>query len=63
MDVLADLERPVRHAGDHLLDGLDEADRDTFRRLLRRVACDVRDIDPTTDPCDVAIDVLTADGQ
>jgi hypothetical protein len=63
LDVLADLERRARHAGDHLLDGPDEADRDTFRRLLRRVACNVHDIDPTADPCDVAIDVLTADGQ
>ena len=58
LDVLADLERRVRHAEDHLLDGLDVAERDAFRELLRRVACNVRDVDLTTDPCDVASDVI-----
>ncbi|HEX6336407.1 MAG TPA: MarR family winged helix-turn-helix transcriptional regulator [Jiangellaceae bacterium] len=58
LDMLADLERRVRHAEDHLLDGLGAAERETFRDLLRRVACHVRDIDVTTDPCDVAADVL-----
>jgi hypothetical protein len=48
----------VRHAEDHLLDGLDVAERDAFRELLRRVACNVRDVDLTTDPCDVASDVI-----
>lgn len=55
-DVLADLERRVRHAEDHLLAGLSAAERDTLRDLLRKVACHVRDIDVTADPCDVAAD-------
>jgi DNA-binding MarR family transcriptional regulator len=58
LDVLADLETRVRHAEDHLLDGLDDAEQETFRGLLRRVACHVRDVDLTTDPCDVATEVL-----
>jgi DNA-binding MarR family transcriptional regulator len=58
IEVLADLERRVRHAEDHLLDGLRAAERQTFRDLLRKVACHVRDIDVTADPCDVASDVF-----
>ncbi|MEV5893947.1 MarR family winged helix-turn-helix transcriptional regulator [Nonomuraea fuscirosea] len=55
------LERRVREAEDGLLGALDAAERETFRTLLRRVACDVRDIEPATDPCEVAEQVL-ADG-
>lgn len=55
---MADVERRVRRAEDELLDALDARERETFRALLRRVACDVRDIEPTTDPCDVADDLL-----
>lgn len=53
-----DLQRRVRDAEDALLRALKPAERDTFRGLLRRVACDVRDIEPATDPCDVANEVL-----
>jgi DNA-binding MarR family transcriptional regulator len=60
-DVLADLERRVRHAEDHLLAGLSAAERDTLRDLLRKVACHVRDIDVTVDPCDVAPEALPGD--
>jgi hypothetical protein len=59
--MLADLERRVRRAEDHLLDGLSAAERETLRDLLRKVACHVRDIDVTADPCDVAADVLAGD--
>lgn len=55
---MADVERRVRRAEDELLDALDARERETFRALPRRVACDVRDIEPTTDPCDVADDLL-----
>ncbi|MEV0388396.1 MarR family winged helix-turn-helix transcriptional regulator [Nonomuraea sp. NPDC050643] len=53
-----DLERRVGEAEDVLLGALDAAERDTLRRLLWRVACDVRDIDPARDPCDVAEEML-----
>ncbi len=58
LDVLADLTRRVRQAEDQVLAGLEVTDRDTFRDLLRRAACYVRDVDPTTDPCDVVSDVV-----
>jgi DNA-binding MarR family transcriptional regulator len=45
-------EARVRDAEDHLLRALDPAERDTFRTLLRRVACDLRDIEPGADVCD-----------
>ncbi|TMR88082.1 MarR family winged helix-turn-helix transcriptional regulator [Nonomuraea basaltis] len=53
-----DLARRVREAEDKVLGVLDPAERDTFRSLLYRVACDVRHIEPATDPCDVAEDEL-----
>jgi MarR family transcriptional regulator, transcriptional regulator for hemolysin len=54
-----ELERRVRDAEDGLLGALDPAERDTFRALLWRVACDVRDIEPATDPCDVVEEALS----
>jgi MarR family transcriptional regulator for hemolysin len=56
-----DLRRRVTEAEDALLVALNPAERDTLRGLLRRVACDLRDIDPATDPCDVADEVLAAE--
>ncbi|WP_103961154.1 MarR family winged helix-turn-helix transcriptional regulator [Nonomuraea solani] len=58
-EAFEDLERRVRDAEDGLLGSLDAAERDTLRRLLWRVACDVRDIEPATDPCDVAEELLS----
>jgi DNA-binding MarR family transcriptional regulator len=57
---LADLERSVREAEERLLGALDAPDRASFRELLRRAACGVRDLDPTSDPCD-SVDELTTD--
>jgi DNA-binding MarR family transcriptional regulator len=54
----AKLQRQVRQAEDHLLRALSPADRAAFRTLLRRVACDLRDIESGTDPCDVAEKML-----
>ncbi|MGR6920302.1 MarR family winged helix-turn-helix transcriptional regulator [[Actinomadura] parvosata] len=54
-----ELERRVREAEDRLLGALGADERETFRRLLARVARDVQDIDPVTDPCDVAEEMLT----
>ena len=53
MSAYKELEGRVREAEDALLRALNPAERDTFRALLRRVACDLRDIDPDTDLCDV----------
>jgi MarR family transcriptional regulator for hemolysin len=47
----ADLERRVCQAEDRLLRALAPDEREAFRQLLRRVACDVRDIDTETDLC------------
>ncbi|MFI2752924.1 MarR family winged helix-turn-helix transcriptional regulator [Cellulomonas sp. P22] len=55
---LADLESEVRRAEDALLADLDPAERDTFRTLLRRVACGVRDLDPAVDVCDAVAHAL-----
>ncbi|MEU8107695.1 MarR family winged helix-turn-helix transcriptional regulator [Nonomuraea muscovyensis] len=53
------LEQRVREAEDSVLRALDPAERETFRSLIRRVACDVRDVAPAKDPCDVAAEVLS----
>jgi MarR family transcriptional regulator for hemolysin len=47
-----ELERRVRDAEDALLRALAPDERESFRTLLRRVACDVRDIDAGTDLCE-----------
>jgi MarR family transcriptional regulator for hemolysin len=49
-----DLERRVRAAEDAMLGALDDAERQALRLLLRRVACDLRDIEPAIDPCEAA---------
>ncbi|MEU0568787.1 MarR family winged helix-turn-helix transcriptional regulator [Nonomuraea sp. NPDC005983] len=59
--VLRELERRVRGAEDAVLGALDAADRATFRRLLRRAACGVRDVEPSVDPCEVVSEVLGED--
>lgn len=53
-----DLERRVRDAEDALLANLSPDERDAFRALLRRVACDAKDVAPVTDPCDVAQEIM-----
>jgi DNA-binding MarR family transcriptional regulator len=52
-----ELARRVRHAEDTVLGALTPAERDVFRGLLGRVACDVRQL-PDTDPCTLASEVL-----
>ncbi|MEV4558187.1 MarR family transcriptional regulator [Kitasatospora sp. NPDC049285] len=49
---LQDLQRRVREAEDRLLAALDENERQAFRTLLGRIACDVRDMDLSDAPCD-----------
>jgi MarR family transcriptional regulator, transcriptional regulator for hemolysin len=55
----AKLERQVRQAEDDLLRSLAPADRAALRTLLRRVACDLRDLAPVADPCDAAQEMLS----
>ncbi|NUR49339.1 MAG: MarR family transcriptional regulator, partial [Hamadaea sp.] len=55
---LKDFQKRVRTAEDTVLGTLSPAERDSFRALLRRVACAVRDIDAVTDPCDVVVSAL-----
>lgn len=52
---LQDLRRQVRVAEDRLLEALDEHERQAFRSLLSRIACDVRGMD-LADPCDITAD-------
>ena len=56
---LADLAAQVHDAEDSLLQSLSPEERRTFRSLMRRVACDLRDVDAGTDPCAVVQDELT----
>ncbi|WP_222843961.1 MarR family winged helix-turn-helix transcriptional regulator [Cellulosimicrobium sp. CUA-896] len=51
---LAELAGRVHDAEDSLLGALSPEERRTFRTLMRRVACDLRDVDAGTDPCVVA---------
>ncbi|MBN0041808.1 winged helix-turn-helix transcriptional regulator [Cellulosimicrobium cellulans] len=44
----------VHDAEEELLGMLSPGERSIFRTLMRRVACDLRDVDATTDPCTVA---------
>jgi DNA-binding MarR family transcriptional regulator len=55
--VLADLERRLHHAEDHLLAGLDAAERTTLRSLLGRVAADANDLDPVANACDAVEEI------
>ncbi|WP_246238606.1 MarR family winged helix-turn-helix transcriptional regulator [Acrocarpospora corrugata] len=55
---LAELEQRVREAEETLLAGLDDAQRATFRDLLRHLACGLRDIEPQVDPCTAAEHLL-----
>ncbi|MFG2074039.1 MarR family winged helix-turn-helix transcriptional regulator [Nonomuraea maritima] len=57
--VFRELGRRVRHAEDRLLGALAPAEQVAFRHLLARVACDVSDIEPVTDPCTVAEKLLS----
>ncbi|MFD7019922.1 MarR family winged helix-turn-helix transcriptional regulator [Streptomyces sp. NPDC059928] len=51
---LQGLQRLVREAEDRLLEALDESERQAFRTLLSGIACDIRDRDLATAPCDIA---------
>lgn len=53
-----DLEQRVRQAENIVLGALAPAERETLRGLLGRVACDVRDVQPAMDPCQLADEVL-----
>ncbi|RKT07930.1 DNA-binding MarR family transcriptional regulator [Streptomyces sp. 3211.6] len=56
VNTFQELQRQVQEAEDRLLGALDENERQAFRTLLGRIACDVRDMDLSTAPCDVTPD-------
>jgi DNA-binding MarR family transcriptional regulator len=55
--VAAELDRRLRHAEDHLLGGLDDAERATLCGLLQRVASYANDLDPIISACDAIEDI------
>ncbi|MEU8301580.1 MarR family winged helix-turn-helix transcriptional regulator [Micromonospora sp. NPDC048909] len=57
--VLADAERRVAHAEDHVLGGLPEQERATFRDFAERAAEAIQAAAPGTDPCAAVTDVLS----
>jgi DNA-binding MarR family transcriptional regulator len=59
---LAELDGRLRQAEQHVLAALDDADRDTFRELLRRVATHAHVLDPVANPCQVVEEVVDAQG-
>ncbi|MFD5825442.1 MarR family winged helix-turn-helix transcriptional regulator [Lentzea sp. NPDC060358] len=54
---LRDLELRLSHAEAHVLSGLPEADRSTFRSLLRRLAGHVNELDPVPSACAAVQDI------
>ncbi|MEE6259431.1 MarR family winged helix-turn-helix transcriptional regulator [Plantactinospora sonchi] len=56
--VLADAERRVAHAEDHVLGGLPEEQRAAFRDFAERAAEAIHASAPGTDPCAAVTDVL-----
>ncbi|RKR86352.1 DNA-binding MarR family transcriptional regulator [Micromonospora pisi] len=56
--VLADAERRVAHAEEHVLAGLPEQQRDMFRAAAERAADAIHVAAPATDPCLAVEDVL-----
>jgi hypothetical protein len=59
--LLCKLDQRLRQAEDHVLGALDEADRDTLRGLLQRVALRVNAVDPVHSACEVVQDIADAD--
>ncbi|MEU8216447.1 MarR family transcriptional regulator [Micromonospora taraxaci] len=55
---LAEAERRVAHAEDHVLGGLPEDQRDTFRDVAARAAEAIHAAAPATDPCVAVRSVL-----
>lgn len=49
--LLTDLDRRLNETEEHVLSALGDADRDTFRELLRRLAVHATAQDPVANPC------------
>ncbi len=49
--LLTDLDRRLDETEEHVLSALGDADRDTFRELLRRLAMHATTQDPAANPC------------
>jgi len=54
---LAELDLRLAHAEAHVLSGLPEADQETFKELLRRLAGYVNELDPVDNACAVVEDI------
>jgi DNA-binding MarR family transcriptional regulator len=59
--VLDGLDARLRAAEEHLLAGLNEADRALLRSLLQRLAAQANELDPVTSACNVAEDIEVAE--
>ncbi|MET8306700.1 MULTISPECIES: MarR family transcriptional regulator [unclassified Micromonospora] len=62
-ETLADAEQRVAHAEDHVLAGLPEEQRATFRDFAERAAEAIHTAAPGTDPCAAVTDVLRPEDQ
>ncbi|MFC4563340.1 MarR family winged helix-turn-helix transcriptional regulator [Nocardiopsis mangrovi] len=58
---LAGVDRRLRTAEEHLLAGLDAADRAALRALLRRLAVYIGSADPVADACQAVSDIEEAE--
>jgi DNA-binding MarR family transcriptional regulator len=54
---LADLDRRLAHAETHVLSGLSEADQQSLKSLLGRLAAQVNALDPVESTCAVVEDI------
>ncbi|MCW2906849.1 MAG: transcriptional regulator, MarR family [Actinomycetia bacterium] len=61
-DKLAGLNERLRAAEEQVLSGLDEADQQAFRTLVRRLAMSVSSADPLRGACEAATEVAGTDG-
>ncbi|MFC0530435.1 MarR family winged helix-turn-helix transcriptional regulator [Phytohabitans kaempferiae] len=61
--VLAEAERRVAHAEDHVLGGLPEQQRAAFRDAAERAAEAIQEVAPGTDPCAAVTSVLAEPDQ
>ncbi|MEU7479167.1 MarR family winged helix-turn-helix transcriptional regulator [Lentzea sp. NPDC042327] len=57
---LEDLDRRLRHAEAHVLSALPEEERETFKRLLCRLAGHVNSLDPVPSACQVVQDIAAS---
>jgi DNA-binding MarR family transcriptional regulator len=57
---LAELDLRLAHAEAHILSGLPEAEQDSLKALLCRLAAHVNELDPVADACTVVQDIAAS---